>query len=86
MDTVLEQFESNWVPVFSQDGVAQEARAAQPQEPFSDAYLSGMPSRQRRSVQEARTEPTLEGIVSGEYWAMLQANTIAAPHSIQALT
>lgn len=66
METVLEHFESNWEPVFREDEAIQEARAARPLEPFSDAYLSGMPSRKRRCVRESRPDATLDGLMNGK--------------------
>lgn len=78
MDTVYEHMDSNWAPVLTEDGAAQEARAATPQEPFSDAYLSGMPSRKRRCVRESRPEPTLDGLVNGNYsWGYIIARTFS---------
>ncbi|XP_061435910.1 large proline-rich protein BAG6-like [Lethenteron reissneri] len=40
----------DWVPVMRQDIHSQ--RRIKPQAPFSDAYLSGMPAKRRKTMQE----------------------------------
>lgn len=59
---LLQHWGEEWVPVFTRD---QHAQAAPPPEPYSDAYLSGMPSRKRRCVRQARPPNTLDSFMNG---------------------
>ncbi|XP_073954370.1 uncharacterized protein isoform X3 [Choristoneura fumiferana] len=58
---LLQHWGEEWVPVFTRD---QHAQAGPPPEPYSDAYLSGMPSRKRRCVRQARPPNTLDSFMN----------------------
>lgn len=59
---IVQHWGEEWVPVFTRD---QQAQRDEPQEPFSDAYLSGLPMRKRRCVRESRPPATLHGMITG---------------------
>lgn len=54
---------SEWVPVLERDRESQ--RLARTPAPYSDAYLSGMPSRKRRCLRQARPPITLDQLIDG---------------------
>ncbi|CAG9781975.1 unnamed protein product [Diatraea saccharalis] len=58
---ILQHWGEEWVPVFTRD---QQAQQPEPSEPYSDAYLSGMPSRKRRCVRQSRPSATLDGLMN----------------------
>ncbi|CAB3225755.1 unnamed protein product [Arctia plantaginis] len=58
---IVQHWGEEWVPVFTRD---QQAQRAEPQEPYSDAYLSGLPMRKRRCVRESRPATTLDGFIN----------------------
>ncbi|XP_063374032.1 large proline-rich protein bag6 [Cydia amplana] len=60
---LLQHWGEEWVPVFTRDQHNMNAA----QEPYSDAYLSGMPSRKRRCVRQSRPPHTLETFINGAY-------------------
>ncbi|XP_012548942.2 uncharacterized protein LOC114245187 isoform X2 [Bombyx mandarina] len=60
---LMQHWGEEWVPVFTRDQQAQTQRP-QPQEPFSDAYLTGMPSRKRRCVRQSRPSANLDNFMS----------------------
>ncbi|XP_063546882.1 large proline-rich protein bag6 [Cydia strobilella] len=57
---LLQHWGEEWVPVFTRDQHNMNAA----QEPYSDAYLSGMPSRKRRCVRQSRPPHTLESFIN----------------------
>ncbi|XP_013189382.2 large proline-rich protein BAG6 isoform X2 [Amyelois transitella] len=59
---IVQHWGEEWVPVFARDQEAQST--APPPEPYSDAYLSGMPSRKRRCVRQNRPATTLDGFMN----------------------
>ncbi|XP_021195516.3 large proline-rich protein BAG6 [Helicoverpa armigera] len=58
--TILQHWGEEWVPVFTRD---QERQRPEPQEPYSDAYISGMPSRKRRCLRQSRPPTTLNAFM-----------------------
>ncbi|XP_075991367.1 uncharacterized protein LOC142986676 isoform X6 [Anticarsia gemmatalis] len=58
---IVQHWGEEWVPVFTRD---QQSQRPDPPEPYSDAYLSGMPSRKRRCVRQARPPTTLDGFMN----------------------
>lgn len=59
---ILQHWGEEWVPVFTRD---QQNQRQEPQEPYSDAYISGMPSRKRRCLRQTRPPTTLNGFMEG---------------------
>ncbi|KAJ8737553.1 hypothetical protein PYW08_000148 [Mythimna loreyi] len=57
---ILQHWGEEWVPVFTRD---QQNQRQEPQEPYSDAYISGMPSRKRRCLRQTRPPTTLNGFM-----------------------
>lgn len=57
---LLQHWGEEWVPVFTRD----QHNMSAAQEPYSDAYLSGMPSRKRRCVRQSRPPHTLESFIN----------------------
>ncbi|KAG8313344.1 Large proline-rich protein bag6 [Homalodisca vitripennis] len=55
---------SEWVPIISQD--SQRQRRQSPQGPFSDAYLSGMPSKRRKLITSTKPQGNLSQVISGQ--------------------
>jgi hypothetical protein len=53
-----------WVPIISRD--TQRQRRQNPQPPFSDAYLAGMPSKRRKIVTAAKPQGSLSKIIAGK--------------------
>ncbi|CAG9781979.1 unnamed protein product [Diatraea saccharalis] len=58
---ILQHWGEEWVPVFTRD---QQAQQPEPSEPYSDAYLSGMPSSKRRCVRQSRPSANLDGLMN----------------------
>ncbi|RVE53534.1 hypothetical protein evm_001904 [Chilo suppressalis] len=58
---IVQHWGEEWVPVFTRD---QQEQRPEPAEPYSDAYLSGMPSRKRRCVRQSRPPATLDGLMN----------------------
>lgn len=53
---------SDWVPIITRD--SQRQRRQSTQEPFSDAYLSGMPSKRRKLITSAKPQGNLSQVIS----------------------
>lgn len=53
----------DWVPIIARDNLRQ--RRQNQQQPFSDAYLSGMPSKRRKIVTSAKPQGSLPQVISG---------------------
>ncbi|XP_063235178.1 large proline-rich protein BAG6 isoform X2 [Bacillus rossius redtenbacheri] len=56
------QVPSEWVPIISRDVQRQRRQGSQP--PFSDAYLSGMPSKRRKVVTSAKPQGNLNQAIT----------------------
>ncbi|XP_045784666.1 large proline-rich protein BAG6-like isoform X3 [Maniola jurtina] len=59
---IAQHWGEEWVPAFTRD--LQRQRAAEPDEPYSDAYLTGMPPKKRRCVRQARPPTTLNAFIT----------------------
>ncbi|CAG9767941.1 unnamed protein product [Ceutorhynchus assimilis] len=51
-----------WAPIITADGPRQKKQNSQP--PFSDAYLSGMPSKRRKLINNAKPQGSLPQVIS----------------------
>ncbi|XP_059055080.1 large proline-rich protein bag6-A [Achroia grisella] len=58
---IVQHWGEEWVPVFTRD---QNRQRNDSQEAYSDAYLTGMPSRKRRCVRQSRPTNTLDGFMN----------------------
>jgi hypothetical protein len=61
------QVPEDWVPILTRD--VQRQRRQNPQAPFSDAYLSGMPTKRRKIVNSTKPQGSLPQVIAGEYRA-----------------
>lgn len=57
------QVPDNWVPIITRDVQRQRRQNSQP--PFSDAYLSGMPTKRRKIVNGTKPQGSLPQVISG---------------------
>lgn len=53
----------DWIPIITRDIQRQRRQNAQP--PFSDAYLSGMPSKRRKIVASKKPQGNVSQLISG---------------------
>ncbi|GLV33829.1 uncharacterized protein CBL_11286 [Carabus blaptoides fortunei] len=53
---------AEWIPIITRD--TQRQRRQNPQAPFSDAYLSGLPSKRRKIVAAAKPQGNLSQVIS----------------------
>ncbi|XP_068620526.1 uncharacterized protein [Battus philenor] len=60
---IVEHWGDDYVPMFSLDQTTQRGR----QSPYSDAYLSNMPSHKRRRVRSSRPPTNLDGFINESY-------------------
>ncbi|CAG9856439.1 unnamed protein product [Phyllotreta striolata] len=56
------QVPEDWVPIITKD--AQKQRRQNPQAAFSDAYLSGMPSKRRKIINSSKPHGSLSQVIS----------------------
>ncbi|KAM6993455.1 LOW QUALITY PROTEIN: large proline-rich protein BAG6 [Passerculus sandwichensis] len=68
-----------WVPIIRED--AQRQRKAKPQPPLSDAYLSGMPAKRRKTMQAEPPALSLAEAV-GRAARAAGARTLGSPESL----
>ncbi|XP_026328636.1 large proline-rich protein BAG6 isoform X2 [Hyposmocoma kahamanoa] len=61
---ILQHWGEEWVPVFTRDQQAQQQHQQERQEPYSDAYLSGMPARKRRCVRQNRPATSFQPFIN----------------------
>lgn len=52
----------DWVPIITRD--VQRQRRQNPQPPFSDAYLTGMPSKRRKLITSSKPQGSLSQVIS----------------------
>lgn len=62
---ILQEWGQQWLPVFTRDQVIQQQHQQEREEPYSDAYLSGMPARKRRCVRQNRPATSLQPFING---------------------
>lgn len=55
-----------WVPIITRD--SQRQRRQSSQGPFSDAYLSGMPSKRRKLITSAKPQGNLAQVITGTFF------------------
>ncbi|XP_076263344.1 large proline-rich protein bag6-A isoform X2 [Rhynchophorus ferrugineus] len=73
------QTPEEWVPIITRDMQKQRRQNSQP--PFSDAYLSGMPSKRRKLVNKSKPQGSLPQVISDSVREAVTATglTSAAP-------
>ncbi|XP_039763712.1 uncharacterized protein LOC120636345 isoform X3 [Pararge aegeria] len=59
---IAQHWGENWGPTITRD--LQRQRAANADEPYSDAYLTGMPPKKRRCVRQSRPSTTLNAFIT----------------------
>lgn len=57
------QVPADWVPIMTRDSQRQRTQGKQPA--FSDAYLSGMPSKRRKIVTSSKPQGSLPQVITG---------------------
>ncbi|XP_025837010.1 large proline-rich protein bag6-like [Agrilus planipennis] len=67
---------ADWVPIIARD--AQRQRRQNSQAPFSDAYLSGMPSKRRKIVTAAKPRGSLSQVISESVRRAVTATGLAS--------
>ena len=63
------QVPEDWVPIITRD--VQRQRRQNPQAPFSDAYLSGMPTKRRKIVNSTKPQGSLPQVIAGGWLSVL---------------
>lgn len=58
------QVPDDWVPIITRDVQRQRRQNSQP--PFSDAYLSGMPTKRRKIVNNSKPQGSLPQVIAGK--------------------
>lgn len=59
------QVPADWVPLIARDTQRQRRQSQQPA--FSDAYLSGMPSKRRKIVTSSKPQGSLPQVITGTF-------------------
>lgn len=72
---------SEWVPIIARD--SQRQRRQSPQAPFSDAYLSGMPSKRRKVVTSTKPQGNLNQIITDSMRSALDEAGIRAVAGVE---
>ncbi|XP_039287424.1 large proline-rich protein BAG6 [Nilaparvata lugens] len=68
---------SDWVPIITRDTQRQRRQSSQP--PFSDAYLSGMPSKRRKIITAAKPQGSLSQVISENMQTAVSLAGVVAP-------
>ncbi|XP_069694192.1 large proline-rich protein BAG6 isoform X2 [Periplaneta americana] len=75
---------SEWVPIITRD--TQRQRRQNPQPPFSDAYLTGMPSKRRKIVTSAKPQGSLSQIIADSVGNAVDAAGVDAVTGLETVT
>lgn len=75
---------SDWVPIITRD--TQRQRRQNPQPPFSDAYLAGMPSKRRKIVTSAKPQGSLSQIIGDGVGNAVDAAGVDAVTGLETVT
>ncbi|RZF38915.1 hypothetical protein LSTR_LSTR005162 [Laodelphax striatellus] len=68
---------SDWVPIITRDSQRQRRQNSQP--PFSDAYLSGMPSKRRKIITASKPQGSLSQVISENMQTAVSLAGVVAP-------
>ncbi|CAH0547365.1 unnamed protein product [Brassicogethes aeneus] len=77
------QVPADWVPIIARD--AQKQRRQNPQGPFSDAYLSGMPSKRRKIVNSSKPQGSLPQVISESVRQAVTSSGLASAAPLDAV-
>ncbi|KAJ8968598.1 hypothetical protein NQ317_004414 [Molorchus minor] len=77
------QVPEDWVPIIARD--AQKQRRQNSQGPFSDAYLSGMPSKRRKIVNSAKPQGSLPQVITESVRQAVTATGLATAAPLEAV-
>jgi hypothetical protein len=70
------QVPEDWVPILTRD--VQRQRRQNPQAPFSDAYLSGMPTKRRKIVNSTKPQGSLPQVIAESVRRAVTASGLAS--------
>uniref|UniRef100_A0A1Y1L7K7 Large proline-rich protein BAG6 n=1 Tax=Photinus pyralis TaxID=7054 RepID=A0A1Y1L7K7_PHOPY len=75
------QVPSDWVPIIARDTQRQRRQNSQP--PFSDAYLSGMPSKRRKIVTNSKPQGSLPQVITESVRQAVSASGLSSVAPIE---